>query len=499
MSEETKDQISIHIVEECFHAFLSGRSSFDGLVRDLKAGLADARYEAADIHAVIADFQRRSDLPNDLAEMIKAVVPAATQSASDPKDGDDDASDMFDEATLPYEAPFDVAEDPKTQVASGPPISTFGPEPAFLSTDNPEEAARRKEHDRVRSKVDDVVLNALVKDYRSYRKGNTEEQKDFASAKPDVLDGLLSNYQSVRYRSDAKRIKQGRKTQELQLGSVSDAHEKRATIGSLLRDRFILDAEIGKGGMGIVYSAVDRRRLEAGSPEPYVALKLLNDSFRSNSAALLVLESEARKAQSLAHPNITTVYDFDRDKSEIFIVMELLTGKPLNRLLSKQLGSPMPPHRINQIVQGMCSGLSYAHNQGVVHSDLKPGNVFVTDDGQTKLLDFGLAVANAPGGFDVATLNGLTAPYASPEMFEGAPRDPRDDIFALGCITYQLIAGVHPFEMRSSEDAAHDNMQVDIIPDLDPGAWEVIASSLQFDRDKRLSSVDDFYSGLFES
>src|SRR5262249_43149695 len=153
--------------------------------------------------------------------------------------------------------------------------------------------------------------------------------------------------------------------------------------------------------------------------------------------------AEARKAQALAHPNIATVYDFDRDKSEIFIVMELLIGKPLSRVLGASMGEGMPGHRIAMILKGICAGLAYAHKQGVVHSDLKPGNVFVTDDNTVKLLDFGLAQASAVGSFDVSVLNGLTAAYASPEMFELADRDPRDDIFALGCIAYQLLTGTH--------------------------------------------------------
>src|SRR5699024_5684859 len=159
--------------------------------------------------------------------------------------------------------------------------------------------------------------------------------------------------------------------------------------------------------------------------------KLLNDEFRSNSEALKTLEPEARKTQGLAHPNITTVYDFDRDRAEIFIVMELLSGMPLSRLLSANVGQPLPGGQITAILRGICAGLAHAHQRGVVHSDLKPGNVFVSENDEVKLLDFGLAAAQGPLSPEGVT--GLTATYASPEMFEGAPRDPRDDIFALGC------------------------------------------------------------------
>lgn len=370
-----------------------------------------------------------------------------------------------------------------------PPASGPVPEPA---------SAVPPDHDAIRDKVDDVVLSALVSDFRGLR-----ERRDDSSGggkdRADALDGLLTNYKSARFRSNARRAASGNAGNGLTLGKVDGFTGERAGVGTILRDRFILDAEIGRGGMGIVYSAVDRRRLEAGSGQPYVALKLLNDAFRSNSAALQVLEAEARKAQSLAHPNIATVYDFDRDRSEIFIVMELLSGKPLSRHLATATGLGLPGARVAAILKGICAALSYAHQRGVVHADLKPGNVFVTEDGMVKLLDFGLATANTADGFDVSTLDALTAAYASPEMFAGLPRDPRDDIFALGCIAYQLLAGTHPFHMRASEEAAEAGLEPEPIPDLDPSAWAAIAGALEFDRESRTASVDLFMDQLFEA
>ena len=360
--------------------------------------------------------------------------------------------------------------------------------------------AKQADADDVRNKVEDVVLSSLVSDFQGFRRARDqkETESDDAPGRADALDGLLSDYKSARFRSNARRASEdGGASSSVQ--SLDDFGGGRAGLGSILRDRFILDAEIGRGGMGIVYSAVDRRRLEAGSADPYVALKLLNDEFRRNAEALRVLEAEARKAQELAHPNITTVYDFDRDRSEVFIVMELLTGSPLSRMLSKVSGQGLPGPKAVKVLQGICAALTYAHSHGIVHSDLKPGNVFVTEAGIVKLLDFGLATANTAAGFDASTLNALTVAYASPEMFEGAERDPRDDIFALGCIAYQVLTGMHPFAMKSSRDAADENCRPDPIPDLDPAAWQTVRSALNFERETRTSSVDDFFHGLFET
>ncbi len=119
---------------------------------------------------------------------------------------------------------------------------------------------------------------------------------------------------------------------------------------------------------------------------PYVAIKLLNESYRNDTDAVRLLEAEARKSQALAHPNITTVYDFDRDKADVFIVMEQLNGVGLDRRIGRALGKPLPLGECARILRGTCAGLSHAHSRGVVHSDLKPGNIFLLTDGTIKLL-----------------------------------------------------------------------------------------------------------------
>lgn len=374
------------------------------------------------------------------------------------------------------------------RVAGLPPMP---PPPASASAP----AAALPDYADARSKVDDAVLSSLIGDFRGMRNNRQGEARG-TPEKPDALDGLLGNFRSARFRSDARRASRGDATDGLKLSKLDDFHGKRAGVGTILRDRFILDREIGRGGMGVVYAAVDRRRLEAASGQPYVALKLLNDDFRSNSEALRTLEAEARKSQSLAHPNIATVYDFDRDKAEIFIVMELLGGQPLSRLLGTMAGQPLPGMQVAAILRGICAGLAYAHQRGVIHSDLKPGNIFVSETDEVKLLDFGLASA-AHGGSG-PNLEGLTTTYASPEMFEGAPRDPRDDIFALGCIAYQVLTGLHPFGMLPIDEAVRAGMVPEPIDDLDPAAWQAIAAALAFDRAGRTPTVEAFVTGLFE-
>jgi predicted Ser/Thr protein kinase len=159
--------------------------------------------------------------------------------------------------------------------------------------------------------------------------------------------------------------------------------------GTIIRDRFVLEAIIGRGGMSVVYRARDRRREEANDRNNLIAIKILGPQFREHPDAYTTLQREARRAQQLAHPNITTVYDFDREADTPYLCMELLTGRSLEEILRQ---SPDAAHEDAQhIIEGMARGLEYAHGHGIVHADFKPANVFITDDNQVKILDFGIA------------------------------------------------------------------------------------------------------------
>lgn len=475
---------------------MTGRLTFDTLMARLKAEAQDGAARRAVTQSV-----ETGKLPQDIAQILLAALPeappvSAMQALLPIED------DLFDEDTVPHafvpsaDWPAPVGQPrqatfPSEQIPAGKPAPGVLPP---IAIDRPE--ASLPAFDDLRTRVDDAVLSGLIGDYKGRRGG--ERMDDGETRRSGALDGLLGSYRSARFRSDAKRAVRNGTAAGSSLGKLGDTSAQRAGIGSILRDRFILDSEVGRGGMGIVYSAVDRRRLEAGSVQPYVALKLLNDEFRTNPNALRTLESEARKSQSLAHPNIATVFDFDRDRSEVFIVMELLNGKPLNRLLATSTGQQMPIGVIAPVLKGICAGLAYAHANGVIHSDLKPGNIFVGEDRQVKLIDFGLATASNLGGFNVGTLEALTVAYASPEMFANAPRDPRDDIYALGCIAYQMFTGFHPFAMKSGVDAQTEGQFPEPIADLDPDAWRAIEAALRFERGERIASVEAFARAIFE-
>jgi serine/threonine protein kinase len=286
-------------------------------------------------------------------------------------------------------------------------------------------------------------------------------------------------------------------------GGASPAAERMKGIGDTLNGRFVLEECIGFGGMGTVYKALDLRKLEASDRHPYIAIKVLNVQFQGHPKSLIALQREARKAQALAHPNIVQVYDFDRDGAMVYVTMEYLSGKSLGQLLRAPDFRALPLQEAMTIVRGMGKALAYAHERGFVHCDFKPANVILTDNGGVKVIDFGIArvfqkAEEAPDVtvFDPGSLGALTPAYASPEMLENREPDPRDDIYALGCITYELLTGRHPFNRLSATQARDGGLRPQRPPGLGHGQWRALRCALAFQREERTATVNQFLQDI---
>ena len=175
-------------------------------------------------------------------------------------------------------------------------------------------------------------------------------------------------------------------------------------VGSVIKGRFKLIKLLGVGGMGKVFMALDLIKHEAQNKQPYVALKLLTDDFKEHPDSFIILEREASKAQRLAHPNVSTVFDFDREEStgNIYMTMELLSGMELKEYIKKNV-----PKNVGisfkdswELIEGLADALGYAHKNNLIHSDFKPGNAFLTEHAITKkqiikVIDFGIARAGS--------------------------------------------------------------------------------------------------------
>lgn len=269
--------------------------------------------------------------------------------------------------------------------------------------------------------------------------------------------------------------------------------------GDVLRGRFVIERLLGEGGMGKVFLAVDR---EAEQSNPFVALKMLGDRFKEHPQSLKALRREATQSRRLNHPNIVNVYDFDRTEGHVFMVMEYMRGASLEEHLKRYPGG----RRLTEvwsIIDACGQGLQYLHEHNIIHSDFKPGNVFLTEEGEIKVLDLGIArtidetrVATGTTRFDPDALGALTPQYASCEMFEGLTPNARDDLFALGCVTYELLAGNHPYERLMAIEARASKITVKRPRGLKKRQWKALSSSLAFTRAGRLPSVQQFLEGM---
>ncbi len=274
--------------------------------------------------------------------------------------------------------------------------------------------------------------------------------------------------------------------------------------GVTLKERFVLLEKLGQGGMGVVFKAKDLLKVEAKDKDPYVAIKVLTDAFKKYSGSFIALQREASKAQRLAHPNVATVYDFDRDGNTVFMTMEFLQGKPLNQLIKEISKKPLKMDHALHIIDELCSGLAYAHEKQLIHSDFKPGNCFLLNDGHVKLLDFGIARAStAPDEereatmFDPAKLSAVTPAYATPEMFAGMNPDPRDDIYGLACVAYQLLAGgKHPYNKVASPKIKELGIKPKPIKGLNRRQQKTLMKALSVVREDRIDSVAKFAEGM---
>jgi len=274
-----------------------------------------------------------------------------------------------------------------------------------------------------------------------------------------------------------------------------------------LKHRFVLEKVLGVGGMGIVYKAKDMLKVEAQDSDPYVAIKVLSDEFKAHPEAFISLQRESRKSQRIAHPNIVNVHDFDRDDATVFMTMEFLDGSPLDELIRQYKSTGLPTDDAWSIIKGMSSALSYAHAEKIIHSDFKPGNVFVTKKGIVKVFDFGIARAVAKVGhlddnpedrtiFDAGNLGALTPAYASLEMLEGKEPDVRDDIYALGCVVYELFTGVHPYNKIPADEAERQGLKPKRITNIKKNEWRAIEKAIAFRRENRIATVDEFVEAI---
>jgi serine/threonine-protein kinase len=260
--------------------------------------------------------------------------------------------------------------------------------------------------------------------------------------------------------------------------------------------RYELGDRLGAGGMSTVVLAFDRRL------ERYVAVKLLAEHLADDAQFVSRFRREALAAARLVHPNIVQVFDFglDEGSGRHYIVMEYIRGQSGAQILRDE-GKLSVPDAL-ALVDGSCRGLHYAHRNGVVHRDVKPGNLLRSDEGQVKLADFGIAKATDGSAITQAGSVLGTAAYLAPEQAHGEVATARSDLYGLGVVTYQLLAGRLPYEATSLTELAltqqreHPPRLDELNPDVPPALSDAVDRALELEPGDRYADAEQMRRAL---
>ncbi len=265
-------------------------------------------------------------------------------------------------------------------------------------------------------------------------------------------------------------------------------------VGTLLDGRYRVEARIASGGMSTVYRGLDVRL------DRPVALKVMDARYAGDVQFLARFQREARAIARLKDPGLVAIYDQGDDGVHPFLVMELIEGGTLRELLRER--GPMPPHAVAAVLRPVLSGLGVAHRAGLVHRDVKPENVLISDDGEVKLVDFGLVRATAEAGITSTSVILGTAAYLSPEQVLGTEVGPRSDVYSAGIMAFELLTGAMPFRGDNPLSVAHQRLDREVprpssaISGVPPQFDAFIASATARDADARFADASQMCAGL---
>lgn len=224
----------------------------------------------------------------------------------------------------------------------------------------------------------------------------------------------------------------------------------------MLDGRYLVQSRIASGGTSTVYRGVDTRL------DRPVAVKVMDSRYAGDEQFLTRFQREAQTVARLKDPGLVAVYDQGLDARHPFLVMELIEGGTLRELLGER--GPMPPYAVAAVLRPVLGGLAAAHRAGLVHRDVKPENVLISDDGEVKIADFGLVRAVAAAGITSASVILGTAAYLSPEQVRDGTASPRSDVYSAGIMTFELLTGRTPFTGDSALSLAYQRLDTDVPP-----------------------------------
>lgn len=266
-------------------------------------------------------------------------------------------------------------------------------------------------------------------------------------------------------------------------------------VGTIVGDRYEILEKIGIGGMAEVYKGKDHKL------NRFVAVKVLKEEFRGNEGFVKKFKEEAQAAARLAHPNIVNVYDVGDENGIYYIVMELVEGITLKNYIERK--GNLTIKEATSIAIQVCAGLEVAHNNNIVHRDIKPQNIIISREGKVKVTDFGIAKATTS---QTTTANAMgSVHYASPEQARGGYVDGRSDIYSLGIVLYEMVTGRVPFDGETAVTVAVKHLQEEMVPpsvyckNIPFSLEQIIKKCTQKSPDRRYQDIGDLLADLKQS
>ena len=265
--------------------------------------------------------------------------------------------------------------------------------------------------------------------------------------------------------------------------------------GKLLGGRYEIIEKIGNGGMATVYKATDKVL------KRYVAVKILRDEFTTDEEFIKRFEVEAQSAARLTHSNIVSIFDVGVDENLYYIVMELIQGKTLKEIIIEEKG-PLPWKWSVNVAMQIASALEMAHKNNIVHRDIKPHNIIITEDGVAKVTDFGIAKAVSNSTITAFGTTIGSVHYFSPEHARGGYTDAKSDLYSLGVVMYEMVTGRVPFDADTPVSVALKHMQEDPVepielnPNIPTALNKIIMKTLKKDTSLRYQSATEMLQDL---
>lgn len=278
-----------------------------------------------------------------------------------------------------------------------------------------------------------------------------------------------------------------------------DEHKTR----NALNDRYELIKPLDPGTRNMIYKALDRQKVLDGDPNPFVTVKILDSRWSSRELPLDQLEDATAWYKRLSHPNVLDVFGILRDGSTVYMTMEYPCGILLTQDIPHTGNRRMPPDRPLRIIRAAGNALAYLHARGIANCDFKPSHVFLTSNGEVKLTDFGIArrirrgqALKPDSEAEFPTHDVEAAAFVRSDNINDRPPDPRDDVYALACMAYELLTGLHRFAGQPATEGMETRRTVRFRRRLSRRQWKAIERGLAGDRDQRTPSVTQFLKEL---